>query len=91
MTAIRKRSVRIAGHRTSVSVEDEFWENLKDIAKRDALSLDALIARIDEGRSTNLSSAVRLHVLRDLRNRLDEMNDRQSEPSTAASPPSLPQ
>lgn len=90
MTAIRKRSVRIAGHRTSVSVEDEFWESLKDIAKRDALSLDALIARIDEGRSTNLSSAVRLHVLRDLRNRLDEVNDRRSDSATAAPPP-LPQ
>lgn len=89
MTAIRKRSVRIAGHRTSVSVEDEFWELLKDIARRDALSLDALIARIDEGRSTNLSSAVRLHVLRDLRNRLEERGEVQSE-SQAATPP-LPQ
>lgn len=89
MTAIRKRSVRIAGHRTSVSVEDEFWESLKDIAKRDALSLDALIARIDEGRSTNLSSAVRLHVLRDLRSRLDDRAERGSDNVAAASP--LPQ
>ncbi len=89
MTAIRKRSVRIAGHRTSVSVEDEFWESLKDIAKRDALSLDAMIARIDEGRSTNLSSAVRLHVLRDLRNRLEDRAERGTDTTTAASP--LPQ
>ncbi len=89
MTAIRKRSVRIAGHRTSVSVEDEFWESLKDIAKRDALSLDSLIARIDEGRSTNLSSAVRLHVLRDLRNRLENRAERGSD--TIAAPASLPQ
>ena len=89
MTAIRKRSVRIAGHRTSVSVEDEFWESLKDIAKRDALSLDAMIARIDEGRSTNLSSAVRLHVLRDLRNRLEDRAERGTDNTTAASP--LPQ
>lgn len=89
MTAIRKRSVRIAGHRTSVSVEDEFWESLKDIAKRDALSLDSLIARIDEGRSTNLSSAVRLHVLLDLRNRLDARAERGSETAVAAAP--LPQ
>ena len=89
MTAIRKRSVRIAGHRTSVSVEDEFWESLKDIAKRDALSLDSLIARIDEGRSTNLSSAVRLHVLRDLRNRLEDRAERCSD--TIAAPASLPQ
>ncbi len=89
MTAIRKRSVRIAGHRTSVSVEDEFWESLKDIAKRDALSLDSLIARIDEGRSTNLSSAVRLHVLRDLRNRLEDRAERGSDTITA--PASLPQ
>jgi len=86
MTAIRKRSVRIAGHRTSVSVEDEFWESLRDIARRDALSLDALIARIDEGRSTNLSSAVRLHVLRDLRNRLDEQAEPGPDSAVAPAP-----
>ena len=48
-----------------------------------------MIARIDEGRSTNLSSAVRLHVLRDLRNRLEDRAERGTDNTTAASP--LPQ
>jgi predicted DNA-binding ribbon-helix-helix protein len=65
MTAgIRKRSVMIAGHATSVSLEDEFWEALRSIAARRGLSLNALIAEIDRARSgRNLSSALRVHVL----------------------------
>lgn len=59
-----KHSVVIAGHRTSVSLEDAFWRALKDIAARDAVSLAALIARVDAGRgSSNLSSALRVFVL----------------------------
>ena len=62
---IRKRSVMIAGHATSVSLEDEFWEVLRAIAVRRGLSLNALIAEIDQTRSgRNLSSALRVHVLR---------------------------
>ena len=63
---VRKRSVIIAGHATSVSVEAEFWEALRTIAERRGLSLNALIAEIDAGRSGNLSSAIRIHVLRTL-------------------------
>lgn len=63
---IRKRSVIIAGHATSVSVEEEFWEALKQIAARRGLSLNALIAEIDHSRTGNLSSAVRVFVLRAL-------------------------
>ena len=59
-----KRSVRIAGHPTSVSLEPEFWEALKEIAKRRGLSINELVAEIDTGRSTNLSSALRVYVLR---------------------------
>jgi len=59
-----KRSVTIAGHRTSVSLEPEFWEALRAIAARDGRSLAALIRDIDATRETNLSSALRLHVLR---------------------------
>jgi len=65
---VRKRSVIIAGHATSVSVEEEFWDVLKDIAERRGLSLNALIAEIDAGRGGNLSSAIRVYVLRALRN-----------------------
>lgn len=63
---IRKRSVIIAGHATSVSVEEEFWEALKRIAAQRGLSLNALIAEIDHSRTGNLSSAVRVFVLRAL-------------------------
>lgn len=64
MTGIIKRSVVIAGHSTSVSLEAEFWEALKQMAASRALSLAALIADIDQQRSNpNLSSALRLAVL----------------------------
>lgn len=63
-----KRSVRIAGHRTSVSLEQPFWECLTVIAGTEGVSLNALIARIDAGRgAANLSSALRVFVLATLR------------------------
>lgn len=61
---VRKRSVTLAGHRTSLSLEPEFWEALKTAAREDGLSLNALIAHIDQARSGNLSSAVRVYLLR---------------------------
>jgi predicted DNA-binding ribbon-helix-helix protein len=67
---IIKRSVSIAGHRTSISLEEPFWEVLREIAEREKLSIQALIGRIDAGRGEqNLSSAIRVFVLTDLRNR----------------------
>lgn len=60
---IRKRSVMIAGHPTSVSLEAEFWDALKAIAHRRGLSLNQLVTEIDRDRSANLSSAIRVHVL----------------------------
>jgi predicted DNA-binding ribbon-helix-helix protein len=64
MSAERKRSLTIAGHRTSVSLEDAFWAGLKHIAAQEQKTLAALIAEIDSRRSdNNLSSALRLHVL----------------------------
>jgi predicted DNA-binding ribbon-helix-helix protein len=67
-----KRSITIARHRTSVSLEDEFWEALSDLAKRDKRSVASLIAEIDRKRSsarteTSLSAAIRLYVLERLR------------------------
>lgn len=61
---IRKRSITIRGHRTSISLEDRFWEAAGAIARRRGLALAALIAEIDEDRrpSDNLSSAIRLYV-----------------------------
>jgi predicted DNA-binding ribbon-helix-helix protein len=59
-----KRSIVIAGHRTSVSLEDAFWKALKEIAQARHCSLAELIASIDDGRRTdNLSSAIRVFVL----------------------------
>jgi predicted DNA-binding ribbon-helix-helix protein len=68
--AVVKRSVAIAGHRTSVSLEPPFWDALKEIAAERALSVQALIGDIDAGRgAANLSSAIRVFVLREVRAR----------------------
>ena len=65
-----KRSVAIAGHRTSVSLEAPFWDALKDIAAARGASVQALVAEIDAGRGgANLSSAIRVFVLREVRGR----------------------
>ena len=62
-TAAVKRSVRIAGHATSVSLEPEFWEALRELARYRGISVNALLAAIDVERSGNLSSAARVFVL----------------------------
>lgn len=68
--AVVKRSVIVDGRKTSVSLEDAFWEGLKEIALRQGSSLSGLIARIHARRSTaNLSSAIRLFVLDHFRSR----------------------
>ncbi len=65
---MRKRSVNLQGHATSVSLEDEYWAELKRMAAESGLSLAALIDGVDRGRlSANLSSALRLAVLADLK------------------------
>ena len=59
-----KRSVAIAGHRTSVSLEAPFWAELNEIARQRGRSAQALVAEIDAGRAgQNLSSAIRVFVL----------------------------
>jgi predicted DNA-binding ribbon-helix-helix protein len=60
-----KRSIVVAGHKTSVSLEDAFWTGLKEIAAGRDLTLSEIVASIDDGRSggSNLSSAIRLFVL----------------------------
>ncbi|MCY1669196.1 ribbon-helix-helix domain-containing protein [Rhizobium sp. SL86] len=62
---IRKHSATLHGHRTSFSLEDAFWDELKLIAAARKLSIAALIAEIDDARpaDSNLSSALRLYVL----------------------------
>jgi predicted DNA-binding ribbon-helix-helix protein len=61
---VAKRSIVVAGHKTSVSLEDAFWKGLKEIAGRRDITLSDLVAAIDSQRDHgNLSSAIRLFVL----------------------------
>jgi predicted DNA-binding ribbon-helix-helix protein len=70
----------IAGHRTSISVEQPFWDQLKEIAVSRGLSTAAMIAAIDEKRGrNNLSSAIRLHVLATLLERTRSLSGPQAE------------
>lgn len=63
-SSIVKRSIIIDGHKTSVSLEDQFWSGLKEIAHAQEATLSKLVAKIDEKRQYgNLSSAIRLFVL----------------------------
>jgi predicted DNA-binding ribbon-helix-helix protein len=68
---LAKRSISIAGHRTSISLEQPFWQALAEIARARGQPLAALVGEIDRARSpgTNLSSAVRVFVLDWSRNR----------------------
>ncbi|HZD89815.1 MAG TPA: ribbon-helix-helix domain-containing protein [Pseudolabrys sp.] len=73
-----KRSIVIAGHKTSVSLEDAFWKCLKEIASGRDMTLSDLVATIDtDRRHGNLSSAIRLFVLDYYRTQLDSQ---QAEP-----------
>ncbi len=67
MPAEIKRSVTLSGHRTSITLEPEFWSALKEIACTRKISVNELVRRIDEGRDDQdprgLSSEVRVHIL----------------------------
>ena len=63
-SAMKKRSVTIRGHRTSVSLESAFWDALKETAAQDGRTVSALVAEIDSTRGPEpLSSAIRVHLL----------------------------
>jgi predicted DNA-binding ribbon-helix-helix protein len=69
---VLKRSIVVGGHKTSVSLEDEFWVALKKIAVRHRVTLSDLVGSIDSQRQHgNLSSAVRLFVLNHYRQRVE--------------------
>ena len=73
-----KRSVIIAGHRTSVSVEEAFWKSLKEITGSQSMSLSDLVTKIDGKREYgNLSSTIRLFVLKVYREQLELQDVRQ--------------
>jgi predicted DNA-binding ribbon-helix-helix protein len=68
-SSVVKRSIVIDGHKTSVSLEDPFWADLKEIAHTQHVTLSELVTKIDGTREqSNLSSAIRLFVLRRFRN-----------------------
>lgn len=69
-SAVIKRSIVIAGHKTSISLEDPFWLGLKDIAVSENVTLSTMVGDIDTQRNQgNLSSAIRLFVLDRVRNK----------------------
>jgi len=65
---MKKRSVKIAGHATSITMEDEFWDALKSIAEKEGRPLATLISGVDAVRGErNLSSALRVYALKNSR------------------------
>ena len=71
-----KRSIVVAGHKTSVSLEDAFWSALKEISKARNVTLSELVATIDsERRHDNLSSTIRLFVLEVYRKQLFDLKE----------------
>ncbi|MGB1388750.1 MAG: ribbon-helix-helix domain-containing protein [Paracoccaceae bacterium] len=71
MSRPKKRSLTLRGHRTSVSLEDEFWDAFREIAAAQGRALNELAAEIDaeRGMDTGLASEIRLFVLRALKSR----------------------
>ena len=69
-SVIIKRSIVLNGHKTSVSLENEFWEGLRQIAEGQKIKVSALVQRIDRERTNrNLSSAIRIYVFNHFRER----------------------
>ncbi len=72
---VKKRSLTVAGHRTSLSLEDAFWQCLKECAADRGESIATLVARIDRNRGGNLSGAVRVYLLKRLRAALESQSN----------------
>lgn len=64
---LRKHSIVLDGHQTSITLEDAFWDALITIARNRGVSINALATEIDHARTTNLSSALRVFVLHELK------------------------
>lgn len=73
---MRKRSITIQGHQTSISLEDEFWRELAALAEQRGVSVNALVTEIDGGRNSpqsggaNLSSTLRVYVLNETKKKI---------------------
>jgi predicted DNA-binding ribbon-helix-helix protein len=80
-TAVIKRSIVLDGHKTSVSLENEFWNGLREIAGRENINLSTLVGKIDrERKSCNLSSAIRVHVFNYFRGQFGTLEGGQDDP-----------
>jgi predicted DNA-binding ribbon-helix-helix protein len=85
-----KRSIVVAGHKTSVSLEDAFWSGLKEIARVRHMNLSELVGEIDKQRQhTNLSSALRVFVLDFYRSQVADMEPDDQTPVTTVRPVSV--
>jgi predicted DNA-binding ribbon-helix-helix protein len=74
-SAVTKRSVVIGGHKTSVSLEEPFWSEVRAIAEAEQITVSNLLRRIDRERSNaNLSSAIRVYVLENVREKVRRMH-----------------
>ena len=72
-SSVKKHSIVLGSLKTSISLEDEFWGSLKDIARRQGKTLTDLLVKINADRDyANLSSAIRLFVLQHYRRQLDQ-------------------
>ena len=77
---VSKRSIVVSGHKTSVSLEDQFWNSLKEIARERNMTLVELVGAIDADRQNgNLSSAIRLFVFGVYRDQVTGRQDRMRE------------
>jgi len=83
-SAVTKRSVVIGGHKTSVSLEEPFWSEVRAIADGEQITVSNLLRRIDRERSNaNLSSSIRVYVLEHVREKVSRLR-RELEPDTYA-------
>jgi len=85
-SAIIKRSVVIDGHKTSVSLEEPFWTAVREMAEAEQLGVSGLLRQIDlQRRHANLSSAIRVYVLEQMRARAAAAERRADKPGSAGS------
>ena len=87
-STVIKRSIVIEGHKTSISIEDIFWNSLKEIARDRAMTLSKLVASIDSARpsGSNLSSAIRVFVLDRFRTQVHTLLGRKDESASVGAP-----
>lgn len=72
---MKKRSIAIRGHATSISLEDPFWSALQQLASDQNMSVASLVTEIDANRQTGLSSAIRVYILESLQELISQTPD----------------